>query len=362
MSKKKNYILISDEINNNQININEQSILVNTLKKTDKKIFEKFNEYEFDINNTFDFDKNNTNDFDKNNTNDFDKINNNNNQNYHTYDVNTVKKISDDVVLNNAIESDIINTNKFNKKEKMLFEVLNNFYNKCDIKEIELVIEIIDGNHKVSLRFLDWFVTRYCYLYKLSINVNTPHIKNQETNINISYRAQLKSVGKKKFDPFRRNKKFFYNFGCHDICILTTLGQLNFFKWVLSYGIINYVNDNFDIINEKINHVNMHFKKHIIDSNSLSITTSDDNISNKKCNFESDEKSEISKFSSDTMTKTSLSSISELSQSDISFLMGTDVKKTSMKIIKPSKKFNDLKNSQKISKYPQVIRNICIEF
>ena len=356
MPKKKNYILTSEhkeyeqyeQINNLDI-LKNNSMLIDTLGKTDKKIFEKFNEYEFDDDSIINFNK----------------INKNDKQINILYS-NAHKKISDVLILNDEIETDIdvdivsntivdanqnpnpipdadiLNVNKFNNKEKMLFEELNEFYNNCDIKEIELIIEIIDGNHKVSLRFLDWFVTRYCYLYKLSINVNNSHIKNQEVNIHISYDAQLKSVGKRKFDPFRRNKKFLYNFGCHNICKLTTLGQLNFFKWLLNYGIITYVYENYDTINEKLNHVNSHFKKHIKDSNSFSITTSDEN--------------------SDTMTKSSLSSVSELSQSDISFLMGTDVKNNSIKIIKQSKKFNDLKNSQKISKYPQVTRNICIEF
>ena len=37
----------------------------------------------------------------------------------------------------------------------------------------------------ISLRFLDWFVTRYCYLYKININVNNNLSIQKNFNINI---------------------------------------------------------------------------------------------------------------------------------------------------------------------------------
>lgn len=174
--------------------------------------------------------------------------------------------------------NNIIDIGSLKKKEKMLYDVLNDFFAKCDNKEITTIIDIINGKYKISLRFLDWFVTRYCHLYKTSIQINNPHNKEQDFNINISYKAQLKSFKKKCFDPFKRKNKFYYSFNRTDTqyFILTTLGQLNFFKWALGFGIIKYVEDNFDKINGKINYVNSFFKKNTIDNNTLSLISSDE--------------------------------------------------------------------------------------
>jgi len=206
----------------------------------------------------------------------------NNNQNDKSYENNK------NTLNYEEIENNIIDICNFKKKEKMLYDVLNDFFVKCNEKEIETIIDIINGKYKISLRFLDWFVTRYCYLYKTSIQINNKYNKEQDFNINISYKAQLKSFKKKCFDPFKRKNKFYYSFAKNvmNYSILTTLGQLNFFKWAISFDIIKYVEDNFDTINNKINYVNSFFKKNIIDNNTSSLIYSDElnsklsNISN----------------------------------------------------------------------------------
>lgn len=204
--------------------------------------------------------------------------------------------ISNNIISDtNNSDSSIIDISKFKKKEKMLYDVVNDFFNKCSKEEIYKIILIINGKYKISLRFLDWFVTRYCYLYKTSIPINNNYNKEQDFNINISYKAQLKSFKKKNFDPFKRKKKFIHTFDlpskdtdCSNK-ILTTLGQLNFFKWALSFDVINYVENNFDKINSKILHVNSFFKKNIIDNNTLSFISSDElKSSNIDSHIESD--------------------------------------------------------------------------
>ena len=191
-----------------------------------------------------------------------------------------LNKISD-IETHDVQENNIIEISNFKKKEKMLYDVINDFFLKCSKEEINKIINIIDGKYKISLRFLDWFVTRYCYLYKTSIPIDNIYNKEQDFNINISYKAQLKSFKKKCFDPFKRKNKFYYSFGEINILtsenlILTTLGQLNFFKWALSFDVIKYVENNFDSINNKISYVNSFFKKNIIDNTTSSIIYSDE--------------------------------------------------------------------------------------
>lgn len=294
--------------------------------------------------------------------NNFDKFLNNNNANELLDSKQKNSNISDKNEKEVLYDVDIITINDFKKKEKMLYEVLNNFYSQCSRDEVNMIIQIIDGNHLISLRFLDWFVTRYCYLYKLSIPINNLYNKEQIFNINISYKAQLKSFKKRYFDPFRRKNKFNYWFEKHNLNILTTLGQLNFFRWALSFDIIKYVEENFNNINNKMSHVNSYFKKHMIESNSMTLTTSEEHSDNidKKTNSDTQTNCTIESLSSDN---------NKLSQDDIDFLMGNSQSSNLNKNIevykkstKPSKIFNSLKNSQPSYKYPQVSRNICIEF
>lgn len=239
-------------------------------------------------------------------------------------------------INSNYQEINIIKINNFKKKEIMLYDVIKEFYKKCSEEEIIKIINIIEGKYKISLRFLDWFVTRYCYLYKTSIKINNNYNKELDFNINISYKAQLKSFKKNYFDPFRRKNKFEHLFDNYpNYSILTTLGQLNFLKWVLSFDIIKYVENNFDDINKKINHVNSFFKKNIIDNNSLSISSEEPTTN--------------------------------LSQKDIDLLMGSDFTKDlnniekNLEILNIDKKLYTGKKIMCNYYNPIISRNICVE-
>ena len=162
--------------------------------------------------------------------------------------------------------------------------MIEKFFNKCENLNIEKMINIINGENLVSLRFLDWFVTRYCYLYKLSYKFINNFIKEENFNINISYKAQLKSFKKKYFDPFRRKKKFYFiinkNINTNEhkkYIILTTIGQLNFFRWAITNNIITYTETNYKDILSKFSHVNSYFRKNKLDNKSDS-----DKINNDK--------------------------------------------------------------------------------
>lgn len=173
--------------------------------------------------------------------------------------------------IDNIIEyDDIITPNDLKSKEKLHYKMLDKFFNNLTIEDMNIIIKIINGNHLISLRFLDWFVTRYCYLYKLTIDIDNIYHREENFNINISYKAQLKSFKKKCFDPFRRKKKFYYSNDEKNVVFLTTIGQLNFFKWIITYDIINYTANNYNTIIEKYVYVNTYFQKHLIENASYS--------------------------------------------------------------------------------------------
>lgn len=140
-------------------------------------------------------------------------------------------------------------------KEKYYFRMVNKFFKMLEPTNISLMIDIIDGKSKISLRLLDWFVTRYANKFKISYNFEDINQKieneNNRFNVHISYKAQLKSYKKRYFDPFRRRKKFNYYFNKDKTKILcTTIGQLNFFRWAFSNKLINYVDDHYETISK----------------------------------------------------------------------------------------------------------------
>ena len=131
---------------------------------------------------------------------------------------------------------------KFTAKEMYYYRAIDKFYRKVDNDKIKLMINIIYGNSEISLRLLDWFVTKYADQNVIKIKQDD----GEKLNIHISYKAQLKSFKKRYFDPFRRLQKFYYNFGKNNQKLLTTIGQLNFFKWAFRHNIIKYVQSNFN--------------------------------------------------------------------------------------------------------------------
>lgn len=122
----------------------------------------------------------------------------------------------------------------------LLMTSLTKFYSPKDT--LKKIADIVDGKSKISLRLIDWFVTNY------SKKKNTVITQTQNNNIlhfsvYLSYRSQLKAYSKQLFDPFRRRDRIVFGEGEHSV--ETTIGQLNFFRWVLQNNILEYVEKNY---------------------------------------------------------------------------------------------------------------------
>ena len=140
----------------------------------------------------------------------------------------------------------------------ILYKSLQNYYN--DKENINKFNDYVNGNKKISLRIIDWFVTNYSKkhnvfyeIYKNNENDMTfeedENKLHKQINIYHAYKSQLKSYQKKKFDPFCRKERI--NFKCHDLDIDTTVGQLNFFKWAIDNIVLEYITLNYkDIEND----------------------------------------------------------------------------------------------------------------
>lgn len=154
-------------------------------------------------------------------------------------------KIKKSVVRSKKYKSandDILNNIHISSQENTLIVTLDKFFKNKDYMDI--MLPIVSGYSVISLRALDWFVTNYSKSKKISYNLRST---NSCFNVHYNYKAQLKAFNKKFFDPFCRGNRipFFYD---EENCIITTIGQLNFFKWAISNDIIHYVSENLKTI------------------------------------------------------------------------------------------------------------------
>ena len=105
------------------------------------------------------------------------------------------------------------------------------------------VLPYITGDSEVSLRLIDWFVTNFSKKHNVVLSHELADGSGTSVHFNVylNYRAQLKAYSKQQFDPFRRRDRieFFYDEGSPSV--ETTIGQLNFFRWMLQNRVIDYV-------------------------------------------------------------------------------------------------------------------------
>jgi hypothetical protein len=140
-------------------------------------------------------------------------------------------------------------------KQALLMIPLTKFF--CQKANIERLQEILEGRSNVSLRLIDWFVTNYSKKNNIMYNLKEGKTASSFTdlfNVFNNYKSQLKSFNKKNFDPFCRRVRihFYYT---KDKFISTTVGQLNFFKWLLENHIIDYIKQNIEAIEADMNSV-----------------------------------------------------------------------------------------------------------
>ena len=83
-------------------------------------------------------------------------------------------------------------------------------------------------------------------------------INDKRFNVYNDYKLQLKAYSKKRFDPFCRWDRISIPY--NGVEIMTTIGQLNFFKWAIENKIIEYIDKHIKNIEEDMNNRNSNSK------------------------------------------------------------------------------------------------------
>ena len=131
-------------------------------------------------------------------------------------------------------------------QNELILSNLKEFY-VSNKSYLEKMLNIITGETKMSLRIVDWFTTNYSKKYFTVYNLNGERFK-----VYTDYKLKLKAYSKKRFDPFCRWDRIQIPF-TPDTFIETTIGQLNFFKWAIENNVLEYIEENYDAIENDMN-------------------------------------------------------------------------------------------------------------
>jgi len=121
-------------------------------------------------------------------------------------------------------------------RDDVLLRSLKRYY--ANPASLRVLTDVLKNKTKVSLRTLDWLCTNYAK------KTNTVYIHNSKTvNIFLEYKGCLKAFSKRCFDPFQRRDRITIA-DADGQPMQSTIGQLNFFRFAISLGIVAYATKN----------------------------------------------------------------------------------------------------------------------
>jgi hypothetical protein len=122
---------------------------------------------------------------------------------------------------------------KIDCKPELVISSLQRFYSSHP--EIKKVLTYLNGEAPLSLRIIDWFVTKYSRKNFVRYQLN-----GQDFLVYLSYKGQLKAYSKQYFDPNCRRERIMFKIQDQEQ-FMTTIGKLNFFRWALESKILEYI-------------------------------------------------------------------------------------------------------------------------
>jgi hypothetical protein len=149
-------------------------------------------------------------------------------------------------------------SSNLNTQNDLLMKNLMDFYNKSG--NLDKMMKIINGESKISLRIVDWFVTNFAKKYYTVYELHSNNVDITRFKVYNDYKLKLKAYSKRRFDPFCRWERITIPYD-NEKYMETTIGQLNFFKWAIENNIIHYIETNYQDIENDMNQRNSTSKR-----------------------------------------------------------------------------------------------------
>jgi hypothetical protein len=170
---------------------------------------------------------------------------------------------------------DTTESRKIPCRRELLIRSLQRFY--TERTDMQAIINLLQGDGDISLRVMDWFVTNYAKKHNVSYQIN-----GQDFSVYLNYKAQLKAFSKKLFDPFCRRERIEFQCG-ETTAFITTVGQLNFFRWALEKNIFAYIRQHQqDILRDEKASRSPNTTPSVSASNSTSTTLTSDSVKTRR--------------------------------------------------------------------------------
>jgi hypothetical protein len=166
------------------------------------------------------------------------------------------------------------------QQDWLLVELLEFYKNKDYLEIVKKIVNrefVIGKSKKISIRIVNWFVTNYAKQY-FTVYEN----ENERFFVWTRFRSAEDGYSKEMFDPYSRKDRIIIPYD-ETTKLITTIGQLNFFKWAILNKVIDYIIVHYeDIINDMTNRLTVKNKTSLDETNVLKENTTTGGKTRKK--------------------------------------------------------------------------------
>jgi hypothetical protein len=136
------------------------------------------------------------------------------------------------------------------QQDWLLSELLEFYKNRDYLDILKKIINrefIIHKSKKVSIRIVNWFVTNYAKQH-----FTVYELEKERFFVWTRFRSAEDGYSKDLFDPYCRKDRIMIPYD-ETTNIITTIGQLNFFKWAIVNKVVDYIIEHYDAITQDMN-------------------------------------------------------------------------------------------------------------
>lgn len=127
------------------------------------------------------------------------------------------------------------------RKDEILLTSVLQWFNHEESR-VKTFSDIVNHKNGLSLRIIDWLITNFSKAFSVAIESD-----GLPRNLCKDYHKNLTAHNKKNFDPFARRRRIhIVLFGDEER--VSTIGQLNFFRWFLSKDLVGFLLENKSVI------------------------------------------------------------------------------------------------------------------
>jgi len=133
------------------------------------------------------------------------------------------------------------------QQDWLLSELLDFYKNREYLDILKKIINrefIIHKSKKVSIRIVNWFVTNYAKQH-----FTVYELDSERFFVWTRFRSAEDGYSKDLFDPYCRKDRIMIPYD-ENTNIITTIGQLNFFKWAILNKVVDYIVEHYDAITQ----------------------------------------------------------------------------------------------------------------